>query len=130
MILVLIEGEPFEVASFRYDGPYLDGRRPIHVRYGSLHEDIQSRDFTINGMVYDPIDDRMIDFVEGQKDLARRTVRAIGNARQRFEEDRLRMIRAVRFAASLEFTIEARDLCRDPRVGADDRADLLGAHRR
>jgi poly(A) polymerase len=107
VILVLVEGDPFQVASFRYDGPYLDGRRPIHVRYGSLREDIQRRDFTINGMVYDPIDDRLIDLVEGQKDLARQTIRAIGDARQRFEEDRLRMIRAVRFAASLEFTIEA-----------------------
>ncbi len=107
VVLVLIDGESFEVASFRYDGPYLDGRRPIHVRYGSLYEDIQRRDFTINGMVYDPIDDRVIDLVEGQKDLAQQTVRAIGNARQRFAEDRLRMLRAVRFAAGLAFTIDA-----------------------
>ncbi|MGH7874302.1 MAG: CCA tRNA nucleotidyltransferase [Candidatus Binatia bacterium] len=107
VVLVLLDGEPFEVASFRYDGPYLDGRRPIQVRYGSLHEDIQRRDFTINGMVYDPIDDRIIDLVEGQKDLAQQTVRAIGNARQRFAEDRLRLLRAVRFAAGLEFTIDA-----------------------
>ena len=107
VVLVLIDGEPLEVASFRYDGPYLDGRRPIQVRYGSLQEDIQRRDFTINGMVYDPIDDRMIDLVDGQKDLARKSVRAIGNPRQRFAEDRLRMLRAVRFAAGLNFTIDA-----------------------
>jgi poly(A) polymerase len=107
VILVMVEGEPFEVASFRHDGPYLDGRRPSEVRYGSLQEDIERRDFTINGMVYDPIDDRIIDLVEGRKDLGRRTVRAIGEPRERFQEDRLRMIRAVRFAASLKFDIEA-----------------------
>lgn len=107
VILVMIEGEPFEVASFRHDGPYLDGRRPSKVRYGSLEEDIRRRDFTINGMVYDPIDDRIIDLVEGRKDLERRTVRAIGAPGERFQEDRLRMIRAVRFAASLRFDIEA-----------------------
>ena len=106
VILVLIDGQPFEVASFRYDGPYLDGRRPSHVRYGSLEEDVRRRDFTINGMVYDPIDDRLIDMVEGQKDLDLRMIRAIGEPRARFEEDRLRMIRAVRFAASLGFEIE------------------------
>jgi poly(A) polymerase len=106
VILVLEDDEPFEVASFRHDGPYLDGRRPSHVRYGSLEEDVFRRDFTINGMVYDPVEDRVIDLVEGQKDLERRSIRAIGNAHQRFEEDRLRMIRAVRFAASRKFEID------------------------
>jgi poly(A) polymerase len=106
VILVLLDDEPFEVASFRHDGPYLDGRRPSHVRYGSLEEDVLRRDFTINGMVYDPVEDRVIDLVEGQKDLERRSIRAIGNAHQRFEEDRLRMIRAVRFATGLKFDIE------------------------
>jgi poly(A) polymerase len=106
VILVRIDGQQFEVASFRYDGPYLDGRHPSQVRYGSLEEDIRRRDFTINGMVYDPLDDRIIDLVGGQADLERRCVRAIGAARERFAEDRLRMIRAVRFAASLNFDIE------------------------
>jgi poly(A) polymerase len=106
VILVLVDDEPFEVASFRHDGPYLDGRRPSHVRYGSLEEDVFRRDFTINGMIYDPVEDRVIDLVEGRKDLERRSIRAIGNAQQRFEEDRLRMIRAVRFAASLKFEID------------------------
>jgi poly(A) polymerase len=106
VILVLIDDQPFEVATFRHDGPYLDGRRPSEVRYGSLEEDVWRRDFTINGMIYDPIDERIIDLVEGQKDLERRSIRAIGNAHERFEEDRLRMVRAVRFAASLDFTIE------------------------
>jgi tRNA nucleotidyltransferase/poly(A) polymerase len=106
VLLVMIEGEAFEVASFRHDGPYLDGRRPTHVRYGSLQEDILRRDFTINGMVYDPITGQIIDLVGGRKDLERKLVRAIGNPRSRFEEDRLRMVRAVRFAASLDFTVE------------------------
>jgi poly(A) polymerase len=107
VILVLVEGEAFEVASFRHDGPYLDGRRPAEVRYGSLEEDIQRRDFTINGMMFDPVDGWVIDLVGGQQDLDRQTIRAIGDARLRFAEDRLRMIRAVRFAASLKFDIAA-----------------------
>ena len=106
VILVLLDGEPFEVATFRYDGPYLDGRRPSHVRFASLQEDIFRRDFTINGMMYDPIGDRLIDLVGGKEDLKRRIVRAIGNPDERFQEDRLRMVRAVRFAASLGFSIE------------------------
>lgn len=110
VMLVLIDSDPFEVATFRHDGPYLDGRHPTHVRFGSLEEDVRRRDFTINGMVYDPIDDRVIDLVDGQIDLRRKMVRAIGNARERFVEDRLRMIRAVRFAASLDFVIEAETL--------------------
>jgi poly(A) polymerase len=107
VVLVLVEGQPFEVATFRHDGPYLDGRRPEHVRYGSLQEDIQRRDFTINGMVYDPIENRVIDRVNGQRDLESKLIRAIGDPRERFAEDRLRMIRAVRFAASLGFEIES-----------------------
>jgi poly(A) polymerase len=107
VVLVLLQDEAFEVASFRYDGPYLDGRRPAEVRYGSLQEDIQRRDFTINGMMYDPVDDRVIDLVDGRRDLERRVIRAIGDPRLRFQEDRLRMIRAVRFAASLNFAVEA-----------------------
>lgn len=108
VILVLIDAQPFEVATFRHDGPYLDGRRPSHVRYGTLEEDIRRRDFTINGMVYDPVEDRVIDLSDGRKDLEQRRIRAIGDPHQRFEEDRLRMIRAVRFAASLNFEIDPR----------------------
>ena len=106
VILVILEGDPFEVATFRYDGPYLDGRRPSEVRFASMNEDILRRDFTINGMMYDPAAERVIDLVGGRDDLARGVVRAIGDARERFREDRLRMIRAARFAASLGFTIE------------------------
>jgi len=110
VILVLLEDQPTEVASFRHDGPYLDGRHPSEVRFGTLEEDVQRRDFTVNGMVYDPIDDRVIDLVGGRKDLAARIIRAIGNPQHRFEEDRLRMLRAVRFAASLNFSIDAATL--------------------
>ena len=106
VILVLVGGHPYAVASFRHDGPYLDGRRPTEVRYGSLEEDVQRRDFTINGMVYDPIADRLIDLVDGRQDLERRCIRAIGDAERRFAEDRLRMLRAVRLAAGLNFAIE------------------------
>ena len=106
VIVVMLDGTPFEVATFRHDGPYLDGRRPSTVRYGTLAEDIQRRDFTINGMVYDPLAERIIDLVGGQEDLRRGLVRAIGDPQARFEEDRLRMIRAVRFAASLKFDID------------------------
>jgi len=106
VMLVLVDRQPFEVASFRHDGPYLDGRHPSQVRYGSLEEDIQRRDFTINGMIYDPMADRVIDLVDGKRDLERHIVRAIGNPIDRFAEDRLRMIRAVRFAASLKFDID------------------------
>jgi poly(A) polymerase len=107
VILVMLEGQPTEVASFRHDGPYLDGRHPSEVRFGTLEDDVKRRDFTINGMVYDPLDDRVIDLVEGRGDLARRVIRAIGDPQQRFAEDRLRMLRAVRFAASLNFSIDA-----------------------
>ncbi|MBI3060633.1 MAG: CCA tRNA nucleotidyltransferase [Deltaproteobacteria bacterium] len=110
VILVIIDGEPFEVATFRHDGPYLDGRRPSHVRFASLQEDILRRDFTINGMMYDPVADRVIDLVGGRDDLSRRVVRAIGDPQARFREDRLRMVRAVRFAAGLGFAIEEETL--------------------
>jgi poly(A) polymerase len=106
VILVVFEGDPFEVATFRYDGPYLDGRRPSQVRFATMNEDILRRDFTINGMMYDPVEDRVIDLVEGRADLGRGLIRAIGDPRERFREDRLRMIRAARFAASLGFEIE------------------------
>jgi len=110
VVLVLSDGDAFEVATFRYDGPYLDGRRPSEVRYARLEEDIRRRDFTVNGLMYDPLEDRLIDLVGGRDDLARRRIRAIGDPRARFQEDRLRMIRAARFSASLGFDIEQETL--------------------
>ncbi len=106
VVLVLAGGYSFEVATFRSDEAYLDGRRPSGVRYGSPEADAQRRDFTINGMFYDPIADRVLDWVGGEADLKRRLVRTIGDPRQRFTEDKLRLLRCVRFAANLGFAIE------------------------
>ena len=105
-VVVVVERDPFEVTTFRSDGPYSDGRRPVHVRYGTLEEDVRRRDFTINAMMYDPVDDRVIDLVNGREDLGQGLVRAIGDADERFAEDRLRMVRAVRLACGLGFTID------------------------
>ena len=101
-----MDGDPFEVTTFRCDGPYDDGRHPVHIRYGTLEEDVQRRDFTINAMMYDPVEDRVIDLVNGREDLGRRLIRAIGDAHERFAEDRLRMVRAVRLACGLDFAID------------------------
>jgi tRNA nucleotidyltransferase/poly(A) polymerase len=95
-----------EVATFRQDAAYSDGRHPDHVTFSSAREDAQRRDFTINGLFYDPIDQRVIDFVGGQEDLQRRVLRAIGSPRERFAEDKLRMLRAVRFAATFDFALD------------------------
>lgn len=96
-----------EVATFRADGEYLDGRRPSSVVYCSAEEDARRRDFTINGMFYDPVADDVIDYVGGRQDLGVGIIRAIGDPRQRFEEDKLRILRAVRFAATYEFELES-----------------------
>src|SRR3974377_501638 len=94
---------PVEVATFRSDGIYSDGRHPDRVQYSkSPEEDVQRRDFTINGLLMDPLDgDRVLDFVGGGADLAGRRGRAVGDPERRFLEDRLRMLRGVRFAARL-----------------------------
>lgn len=106
--VVLVErgGHWFEVATFRRDLGYTDGRRPVAVEFADEMADVQRRDFTINGMLYDPVADRVVDLVGGRRDLEARLVRAIGNPDQRFAEDYLRMLRAVRFAAQLNFEID------------------------
>ena len=106
VIAVRESGWQFEVASFRADGAYIDGRRPVDVSFTTPQGDAERRDFTINGMFYDPVADRVIDYVGGQDDLAAHRLRAIGNADARFREDRLRLLRAVRFAAALGFEVE------------------------
>lgn len=103
--LVVVDGQTVEVATFRDDGRYLDGRRPATVRFTTAQEDARRRDFTINGMFYDPIADRILDYVNGRADLASGVIRAIGDPVARFAEDRLRLLRAVRFAARLGFAI-------------------------
>jgi poly(A) polymerase len=97
---------PVEVATFRSEGAYLDGRRPESVVFSTPEEDAQRRDFTINGMFYDPIDETVLDFVGGRHDLAERVVRAIGDPAARMAEDKLRLLRAVRFAAVLGFELD------------------------
>jgi len=96
----------FEVATFRRDGPYLDGRRPAHVEFVDEVEDARRRDFTINALFLDPIGDEVLDYVEGKADLERRVIRCVGSPRERFQEDHLRLLRAVRFAARLDYAIE------------------------
>lgn len=106
VIVVLENGFQFEVATFRSDGAYLDGRHPVEVHFATAEEDAARRDFTINGMFFDPQSDEVIDYVGGRADLEARLIRAIGDPVQRFAEDRLRMLRAVRFATVLDFEIE------------------------
>ncbi|HEY2909401.1 MAG TPA: CCA tRNA nucleotidyltransferase [Gemmataceae bacterium] len=95
-----------EVATFRSDGAYLDGRRPNSVTFSSPEEDAQRRDFTINGMFFDPLAGQLHDFVGGQADLQARVLRAIGDPIARLTEDKLRVLRAVRIAARFDLTID------------------------
>jgi putative nucleotidyltransferase with HDIG domain len=124
VVLVLEGGHQFELATFRTDQAYVDGRRPTSVRYGDPEEDAQRRDFTINGLFFDPFAGKrvastpvsglpqeggllgIIDYVGGRADIERKLVRTIGEPRQRFGEDKLRLLRCVRFASNLEFEIE------------------------
>lgn len=108
VMIVMMKGESFEVATFREDRGYQDGRRPTSVQFTGAREDAVRRDFTVNGLFYDPIKKKVLDWVGGQKDLKKKTLRAIGDPEKRFSEDKLRMLRAVRFASVLGFKIEAR----------------------
>jgi poly(A) polymerase len=104
--MVIHRGRKVEVTTFRSDVSYTDGRRPDAVRYATAREDAQRRDFTINGMFYDPEADEVLDYIGGREDLARGVVRTIGEPAERFGEDYLRMLRAVRFAVRLGFRID------------------------
>lgn len=106
IVLVIVEGHQYEVATFRQDIEYKDGRRPAAIAFSSAEEDAKRRDFTINGMFYDPIEQKVLDFVEGIADLEAKIIRAIGDPHERIREDRLRMIRAARLACRFHFTIE------------------------
>jgi len=99
--------QQIEVATFRSDGAYIDGRHPEGVTYTTAEEDAQRRDFTINGMFFDPLEEKVVDYVGGQQDLEQGILRAIGDPLARFSEDKLRMLRAVRFATTFGFLIEA-----------------------
>lgn len=98
--------EPIEVATFRTDGDYRDGRRPESVEFSDARHDAQRRDFTINGLFFDPVAEKVVDYVDGVSDLEARVLRAIGEPLHRFTEDKLRLLRAVRFAATYDLGIE------------------------
>jgi tRNA nucleotidyltransferase/poly(A) polymerase len=100
------EGDPVEVATYRVDSPYADGRRPESVAFTDAREDALRRDFTINALFYDPTTGEIRDYVQGRADLEARLIRAIGAPSVRFAEDHLRMLRAIRFASTLGFAIE------------------------
>ena len=106
VIVVVENGFNFEVATFRSDGAYLDHRHPIEVRFSSPEEDARRRDFTINGMFFDPERNEVIDFVGGRADIDKKIIRAIGDPAARFSEDRLRMLRVVRFATVLDYKVD------------------------
>ncbi len=110
IVIVVEEGHHFEVATFRKESGYLDGRRPTAIEPASAIEDAKRRDFTINGMFWDPIKEELHDYIDGQKDLENKLVRAIGNPHLRFLEDRLRMMRAVRYSTRFNFPIEEQTL--------------------
>lgn len=107
IIAVLADEQVYEVATFRCESDYQDGRHPKTIAFASLEEDVQRRDFSINAMLFDPISGTLHDYVGGQQDLQQRIIRTVGDAKQRFQEDKLRLLRAVRFAVELGFSIEA-----------------------
>lgn len=135
------EAGPIEVATFRTDGGYSDGRHPDQVAYSTPEHDAQRRDFTINGLFYDPLADSVLDYVDGLRDLEAGIVRAIGDAATRIDEDKLRMLRAVRFAARFDFAIDPDTLAAiqqhageinqvsGERIGAEMRTVITHAHR-
>ncbi len=106
-VIIVAEGEGrYEVATFRTEADYDDGRRPSRVAFATAEEDVLRRDFTVNGLLMDPETGRIIDHVEGRRDIERRLIRTIGDPGERFAEDHLRMLRAVRFASTLDFAID------------------------
>jgi len=104
--MVIHDGRKVEVTTFRSDLSYSDGRRPEGVRFATPREDAQRRDFTVNGMFYNPLTDEVVDYVGGREDLARKIIRTIGPPEDRFGEDYLRMLRAVRFAVRFGFHLD------------------------
>ncbi|MBE7444339.1 MAG: CCA tRNA nucleotidyltransferase [Planctomycetia bacterium] len=105
VIIVVKGGHNFEVATFRTEGSYSDGRHPDYVAFCTPENDVKRRDFTINGLLYDPIKNELLDYVGGQDDISQGIIRTIGDPVERFTEDKLRMIRAARFACRFKFPI-------------------------
>ena len=110
IVIVVKDHKQFEVATFRKDRGYVDGRRPTGIDLATPEEDATRRDLTINGMFYDPIKEKIYDWVEGKRDIEGKVIRAIGDPEERFAEDRLRMMRAIRYATRFNFYIEEETL--------------------
>ena len=108
VVIVVAGGQQFQIATFRAEADYQDGRRPEKIEFANAEADARRRDFTVNGLFYDPLTQKIYDWVGGEKDLRAKIIRTIGKPEERFGEDHLRLLRAVRFAAQLNFEIEAR----------------------
>jgi poly(A) polymerase len=106
VVAVIVEGHSYEVATFRSDDAYIDGRRPSQIHFSNAREDVMRRDFTVNGLLMNPESEEIIDYVGGLADIESKLIRTIGEPRRRFDEDYLRMLRALRFAANLSFIID------------------------
>ena len=106
VVIVMLGGKQYEVATFRADSEYIDGRHPEKVIFTNEKEDALRRDFTINGMFFDPINKKIIDYIDGQKDIKNKIIKAINEPCERFDEDKLRILRAIRFSARFNFEIE------------------------
>lgn len=119
VVLVNSSGHDFEIATFRADGRYSDGRRPDEVEFVAADKDARRRDFTINGLFYDPFEDEVIDYVAGRADIDAGLIRTIGDPDERFAEDHLRMLRAVRFSARLGFAIEEKTFAAVERLAGE-----------
>lgn len=119
VVRVLIDGEETEIATFRNDSKTGDGRRPDSVEFSSMEEDAKRRDLTINGLFLEPFSGKIFDFVGGQEDIKNKIIRFIGDPKERIDEDRLRVLRVIRFATRFDFTIDRNTL----------RAIKLNAHR-
>lgn len=110
VVIVVEGGHNYEVATFRTENDYEDGRRPSHVEFTTAEDDVRRRDFTVNALLMDPVTGSIIDYVGGKQDIENRLIRTIGSAKERFAEDHLRMLRAVRFAANLGYEIDPETL--------------------
>ncbi|BBI17753.1 CCA tRNA nucleotidyltransferase [Neochlamydia sp. S13] len=106
VVIVILEGYQFEVSTFRKDLEYVNGRKPTSIELSNEEEDVKRRDFTINSMFYDPLEEKIYDYVEGRRDLELGLIRTVGDPFERFSEDRLRMIRAIRFSARFNFRLD------------------------
>ncbi len=127
VIVVIENGQQFQVATYRAEADYRDGRHPEQVAFANARADAQRRDFTVNGLFYDPITEKLHDWVGGEKDLRAKIIRTIGVPEERFAEDHLRLLRAVRFAAQLGFEIEPQTFAAIKRLAS--KIELISAER-